>query len=196
MQDQINLKNQQNQQARGSIKLFIGCMFSGKTKHLINEVERYHYAQKKCIIIKHSDDTRYDSLTSGGVMCNNGIEYSKIPTQITKELTALDVSQYDVIGIMEAQLYDDLLVVDKWATQGKIIVCDGLDATYTRENFGNIHLLIPKCEDVVKLSAVCVICFQSAHFSWKLVPGGPMIEIGGADKYVPVCRTCYASLSA
>ena len=92
---------------------------------------------------------------------------------------------------MESQFYQDLLVADSWANSGKIVICDGLDADSNRDNFGNIHKLIPKCEHVVKLYAICVRCKSPAHFTRKLLTSDTIVDIGGIDKYVPLCRRCY-----
>ncbi len=196
----------------GSVKLILGCMFSNKTLTLITCVERYYYAKKRCIIIKHSIDTRYDHLSKhGGLICNNGVEYSTIPIVTSTVLGAVDISSYDVIGVTEAQFYTDLLIVDDWATAGKIVICDGLDGDINRCNFGNIHMLIPKCEEVVKLNAVCISCGANAAFTRRIAarstniehqtehinaPEGSLsatniVDPGGSDKYQPVCRGCY-----
>lgn len=177
-------------QRRGSIKLIIGCMFAGKTTALINSIEKYHHAGRKCLIIKHNLDTRYDHLSNGGIVCNNGTEHNVVEIIIAESLQSVNVSQYDIIGVMESQFYDDLLVVDQWASDGKVIICDGLDADCNRNNFGKIHLLIPKCEEIVKLGAICRICGADAYFTKRTVASENIVEIGGKDKYIPVCRTC------
>ena len=70
--------------------------------------------------------------------------------------------------------------------------------------------LIPLAENVVKLSAVCMNCFRDASFSRRLTAETKVkhfvltypqtkpittiaqVEvIGGADKYMAVCRECY-----
>ncbi len=177
----------------GSVELIIGCMFSNKTMTMISRLERYYYAKRRCIIIKHAIDTRYDALIrNGGIMCNNGIEYTTIPVITVDRLSIVDISQYDAIGITEAQFFADLLIVDQWATHGKKVICDGLDADSNRENFGLIHTLIPKCEKVDKLNAVCMLCGDNAAFTMRTgASGADIVDIGGADKYQPVCRRCF-----
>ncbi len=179
---------------RGRIELIVGCMFSSKTKTLIDRVEKHHYARKQCIIIKHNIDTRYDHLSeTGGIICNNGIEYSKIPVVMSDVLSSIDISNYAVIGVMESQFFSDLLIVDSWASQGKIVICDGLDGNSNRDNFGEIHRLMPKCEKIIKLNAICDTCGKSASFTKKIagLENNNIIDVGGIDKYIPVCRQCY-----
>ncbi len=182
----------------GSIRLILGCMFSGKTIQLVACVERYHRTgRQRCVIIKHVIDTRYDHLTTrGGIVCNNGIEYAAIPVISSSTLSSVDVSQYDVIGVTESQFYDDLMVVDAWANAGKIVICDGLDGDINRSNFGRVHELIPRCEKVKKLNAVCLLCGADAAFTQRIggtgyAPHSSKVDPGGSDKYQPVCRACY-----
>jgi Thymidine kinase len=51
-------------------------------------------------------------------------------------------------------------------------------------------------ENVQKLSAVCLGCQQEAHFTYKHSNNtGETNDIGGIDKYIPVCRGCFKSYS-
>lgn len=178
----------------GKVELYIGGMCAGKTSMMINKVERYHIAGKKCIIVKHSDDKRYDYLVEkGGIVTNNFIEYAKIKVVTTDQLSLLDelIYSHDTIGVTELQFYKDPEHVDIWANRGKIVICDGLDGDSNRENFGNLHKVIPKCEKIVKLKAVCMICGDSASFTKRKAPSDEIKQIGGLDLYTPVCRACY-----
>ena len=69
-----------------------------------------------------------------------------------------------------------------------------LDGTFKRKPFSDILNLVPLAEEVTKLSAVCMNCFQDASFSKRITGDGETVEvIGGADKYMAVCRSCYYS---
>jgi len=45
---------------------------------------------------------------------------------------------------------------------------------------------------VKKLSAICKICFHNANYTFKTTPtdSNNIIQIGGAESYIPVCREC------
>ena len=170
------------------------------TIQLFNQLERHWYAKRKCLVIQHSADKRYDHLVKqGGIVCNNGEEKTLIPTVRASKLSEIDVTDYDVIGVNEGQFYPDLLVVDEWANAGKIVIVDGLDGDINRENFGQLHKLIPKCEKVTKLCAICVNCGKDAPFTIKIgeteqaaqYVDDIKIDVGGAKSYAPVCRACY-----
>ena len=65
------------------------------------------------------------------------------------------------------------------------ILCSSL------QPFGNILNLVPLAESVVKLKAVCMVCYKDAAFTKRLGTEKAIEVIGGVDKYMAVCRTCY-----
>ena len=183
----------------GKIILYQGAMFSSKTSSLINAIDRYERAKYKCIIITHSMDTRFDYLrVSGGIITHGGREYSSVPIIYTDSLEKLfedeeyDILGYQVIAIDEIQFFNDCVeFAQKLANMGKIVICAGLDANSNAKPFGRMPELACVAEEVIKLHAVCMKCGAiHAHFTIKLVPDEIETEIGGADKYMAVCRKC------
>lgn len=80
---------------------------------------------------------------------------------------------------------------------GKIVIVAALDATFERKPFGNICQLVPLAENIHKLSAVCLSCSEEAFFTYKHShQTGEVNDIGGIDKYIPVCRKCFMELSS
>lgn len=180
----------------GKIKLIIGGMCAGKTSMMLNDVERYYISKKKCLIIKHTQDTRYEHIAKlQGIVTNNLIEHTKFDSITTSTLSLMDeiVELYDVIGITELQFYNDPEYIDNWANNGKIIICDALDGDSNRQIFGQLGKVIPLCEEIIKLRAVCMICGGDASFTKKnkISVQDSQVDIGGLDKYTPVCRKCY-----
>jgi thymidine kinase len=183
---QLNTKN-----AHGLIKLYIGCMFASKSTTMMRDIERYTIAGKKCLVIKYAKDIRYDHLSKlGGIVCHDEVEY-KSNIISSETLGHVDITNYDVIGISEGQFFNDLLLCDEWANKNKIIIVEGLDGDHQRANFGHIAELIPKCEKVLKLHAIC-LCGRNASFTKKISGDqNEQNDIGGREKYMPVCRNCY-----
>lgn len=73
------------------------------------------------------------------------------------------------------------------------MILSSLNGTWKREGWSNILELLPKCEKVKKLSAICKLCSHTADFTFR---HGFTAEqgaefIGGAEMYMPVCRECY-----
>ena len=175
---------------KGKIILIISCMFSSKTTTLISYIRRYTIAKKTILTINFARDTRYDNSSivshdnikyKADYMCNN---LSEIPEE--------HIEKVDVIVIDEGAFFNDLVsFADNWANKGKIVIVAGLDGTYQREPFPNIVNLIPKAEEVHKLSAICTLCGEDAHFTKRIIESNQQILIGGSDIYEARCRICF-----
>ena len=57
---------------------------------------------------------------------------------------------------------------EKMANDGKTVIVAALDGTFQRQPFGSILNLVPMAESVIKLKAVCMICFNDAAFTKRL----------------------------
>jgi thymidine kinase len=76
------------------------------------------------------------------------------------------------------------------------VIVAALDATFERKPFGDICQLIAMAESVKKLSSVCLNCSDEAQFTHKHCGNtGEINDIGGLDKYIPVCRKCFLILN-
>jgi thymidine kinase len=99
---------------------------------------------------------------------------------------------HDVVAIDEGQFFPDIVEVsEKLANYGIIVVVAALDGTFQRKPFGNILNLVPLCEQVTKLSAVCIECGKEAAFTRRTIDSEEIELIGGEETYKPVCRGCY-----
>nr|CAD7268807.1 unnamed protein product [Timema shepardi] len=54
------------------------------------------------------------------------------------------------------------------ANEGKVVIVAALDGTFQRVGFGRILELVPLAESVVKLQAVCVICYSNASYTKRI----------------------------
>ena len=54
------------------------------------------------------------------------------------------------------------------ANRGRIVIVAALDGTYQRVGFGNILNLVPLAESVIKLTALCMCCFNEAAYTKRL----------------------------
>ena len=54
------------------------------------------------------------------------------------------------------------------ANEGKTVIVAALDGTFQRKEFGKILSLVPLAEHVVKLSAVCMICFGEGSYTKRI----------------------------
>lgn len=82
------------------------------------------------------------------------------------------------------------------ASNGKTVIIAALDGDFLRRPFGRILELVPLAEKVDKLTAVCSSCFGEAAFTHRTVASTDLELIGGAEAYVPHCRTCFETSTA
>lgn len=175
----------------GSIELIIGPMFSGKTTELLRRIKRHSLAKRKCIVIKYKNDVRYsvDKLSTHDLSMMDAISCKKLEEAIPY------ISDANVIGIDEGQFYPDLLsFCETQANAGKIVIVSALDATFERKRFNDVVDLIPMCESVVKLNAVCTKCGGIASFTHRTIANKSVELIGGADLYTSLCRKCFLEM--
>jgi thymidine kinase len=170
-------------------------MYSGKTTKLNGELIRFSFAscyKSKIVKIIHSSDVRIDTYSDEfGSTHNPSYKSIKdIDVIRTSKLKDLNLDNYEIIGIDEAQFFEDLLVVKDW---NKTVFVSGLDGDSHKRKFGHILDLIPYCDTIVKLCAICQNCSSKgkmvdAPFTIKLDGKSDQIDVDG--KYIPVCRSC------
>ena len=98
-----------------------------------------------------------------------------------------------IVGIVVAK-YEIERFCNVLANLGKIVIVAALDGTFTKKPFKVISHLIPHCDEVTKLNAVCKRCGDNAPFSRKLIPDINMLDVGGDQMYEANCRKCYTTM--
>ena len=180
----------------GYLEMVIGPMFSGKTTWLIEKYKAYTYIGKKVLVINYSADIRYSTTM---LSSHDHIEIPCVFSSLICDDSDVwnAVKDADVILINEGQFFSDLVVSVRMMidTMNKHVFISGLDVDFRREKFGDILDLIPICDKVEKLSALCAICRNGtpAIFSKRLTDESNQVVIG-SDNYKPLCRNCYLSV--
>ena len=121
-----------------------------------------------------------------------------IEPQITSILPLLLVScmwssEIDVVGIDEAQFFDDGLidVCRQLANNGIRVIIAGLDMDFKGNPFGPMPQLCAIADEVSKVHAICVKCGDLASFSHRTVKNDKQVLLGETAEYEPLCRECY-----
>jgi thymidine kinase len=176
-------------QQRGRIELIMGCMFAGKTTELLRRCRKHEITGKKILRVKFSADKRYGGKFK--MSTHGGLQTDAIPVQFLRDLPD-EWRQYDVIGVDEGQFFTDIVeFAELFANSGKIVIVSSLQGTFLRGVFPNILALLPKCEKIKKLTAICKLCKESASFTFRTASKDSMKMIGGDDMYMPLCRDCH-----
>lgn len=175
----------------GKLHLIIGPMFSGKSTMLLTRYRRYGIAGKNCVLVKYAGDNRYDTGTEQNLITHDQLSYKAISCRRLSDISEL-VREYDVVCIDEIQFYPDAAeYCDRWANEGLIVEACGLSGDFLRRPFEQISRLIPLCDDLQQVKAVCRATGKDAPFSKRLSTEQEIEVIGGTDKYIAVSRQEY-----
>ncbi len=173
----------------GWIEVICGSMFSGKTEELIRRLKRAQFAHLKVEIFKPSIDVRY---SEEDVVSHDSNAIRSTPVESPGNILLLS-SDVDVVGIDEAQFFDQSLVevCRKLADSGIRVIVAGLDMDYTGKPFGPMPDLMATAEYVTKVHAICVRCGNLAQHSHRLTGDEHLVMLGETDTYEPLCRHCF-----
>ena len=174
---------------RGRIEVICGSMFSGKTEELIRRMKRAMFARQKVEIFKPAMDTRY---SDEDVVSHEGNSIPSTPIDSSASILLLAQGN-DVIGIDEAQFFDETIVevVQTLADRGIRVIIAGLDTDFMGKPFGPMPALMAVAEEVQKVHAICVKCGSPANHSHRLSSSNQLVVLGEKDVYEPLCRHCY-----
>ena len=174
---------------RGRVEVVCGSMFSGKTEELIRRMKSAQFAQQKVEIFKPAIDTRY---SDDDVVTHEGVSIHSTPVDNSSSILLLG-NECDVIGIDEAQFFDDHLVevCNELAERGVRVIVAGLDMDFRGVPFGPMPALCAIADDVMKVHAICVRCGAQAYVSHRKVQDEKRVLLGEVNEYEPLCRVCY-----
>ncbi len=176
-------------QGRGWIEVICGSMFSGKTEELIRRLNRAALAKLQVEIFKPTVDNRYHE---EDVVSHNKNSIRSTPVSIPEEIL-LHVSRGEVVGIDEAQFFDESIVevCQNLANRGVRVIVAGLDMDYLGKPFGPMPALMAVAEFVTKVHAICMKCGGVASHSYRLAQSDEKVFLGAETTYEARCRKCF-----
>ena len=176
----------------GWIEIICGSMFSGKTEELIRRLNRAKYAKQKIKVFKPIIDSRF----------NKDFVFSHNKNQIESESVSKSsdiktkAKGYDVIGIDEAQFFDNEIVkiCNDLANEGIRVIVAGLDMDYKGNPFGPMPNLMAIAEYVTKLHAICAKSGNLANHSYRISNDKSLVHLGQKESYMPLSRVEFQKL--
>ncbi|MGB0896445.1 MAG: thymidine kinase [Flavobacteriaceae bacterium] len=173
----------------GWIEVVCGSMFSGKTEELIRRLKRAQFAKQRVEIFKPAIDTRYDDEM---VVSHDSNEIRSTPVPAAANIPIL-ADGCDVIGIDEAQFFDDEIVkvCNDLANKGIRVIVAGLDMDFKGNPFGPMPALMATAEYVTKVHAVCTRTGNLAQYSYRKATGDAIVMLGETEEYEPLSRGAY-----
>lgn len=173
----------------GWIEVICGSMFSGKTEELIRRLKRAQIAKQKVEIFKPQVDTRYNEEK---VVSHDANEIRSTPVPAAANIRLL-ADGCDVVGIDEAQFFDDEIVTvcNDLANKGIRVVVAGLDMDFKGNPFGPMPALMATAEYVTKVHAVCTRTGNLANYSFRKSNNDKLVLLGETDAYEPLSRAAF-----
>ena len=103
------------------------------------------------------------------------------------------VNDVDVVGIDEAQFFDDEIVAvcNDLANQGIRVIVAGLDMDFKGNPFGPMPALMATAEYVTKVHAVCTRTGNLAHYSFRKAKSDDIVFLGETQEYEPLSRAAF-----
>lgn len=177
----------------GSLNIYIGPMYAGKTTKLIETYQECLNNDENVVVLTHSTENRYsiDKLSTHDQKKISCFKCDTIKSFINQHIEAIKES--NIVLIDEGQFFTDLMEVLYLVNELKQnVFVFGLDGDFKRNKFGQISDLIPHCDRIEKLHAVCGNCSNPAIFSDRIVNSSTeQVLVGSQDMYQPLCRECY-----
>lgn len=174
----------------GVLEVITGPMFSGKSEELIRRLKRARIARQRVLCYKPDVDLRYHRthIASHSAQTHEACPVTSVEDLRAKLFPQLD--EVEVVGIDEVQFLSPEIVpvVSELVDLGKRVIVAGLDMTFTAEPFGPVPALMALADRVTKLSAVCMICGQSAIHTQRLGQSQELVVVGATGMYEARCR--------
>ncbi|MGA0444538.1 MAG: thymidine kinase, partial [Flavobacteriaceae bacterium] len=122
----------------------------------------------------------------------NQIASTPVPAAANISMLA---DQCDVVGIDEAQFFDDEIVqvCNDLANRGVRVIVAGLDMDFQGNPFGPMPALMATAEYVTKVHAICTRTGQLAHYSYRIKEDDKLVLLGEKEVYEPLSRAAYYS---
>ncbi|TYA60168.1 thymidine kinase [Formosa maritima] len=173
----------------GWIEVICGSMFSGKTEELIRRLKRAQFARQKVEIFKPAIDVRYDE---DMVVSHDSNEIRSTPVPAAANIPIL-ADGCDVVGIDEAQFFDDEIVrvCNDLANKGVRVIVAGLDMDFKGNPFGPMPNLMATAEYVTKVHAICTRTGNLAQYSYRKSKNDNLVLLGEVDEYEPLSRAAF-----
>ncbi|MGG1071300.1 thymidine kinase [Priestia megaterium] len=175
---------------------YYGSMNSSKTAQLIMNAFNFEQQGKKFHIIKSSQDTRDTKIKSRAL--NTEMDCTPI-SHFVEILQLVQTHEIDWLFVDEVQFMDEemistlALVVDHFNID---VICYGLVTDFQGKLFEGSKKLIEEGASLREIKNQCLYCESKATHNMRLLDSKPVfegevIQPGGNESYVSVCRRCF-----
>jgi thymidine kinase len=165
--------------------IYTGPMWGGKTRNLINAIDRMEFQNRDVLSVKPRLDHRY---ADESIVAHTGDMQRAISVSRGQEI--IEKAQgFDVVAVDEAFMVDGAATaLVSLFKAGKTILVASLQLSAHGKSFSEIQSMLPWATRIEICPAVCSKCDKDAFYTTAKVEGLSNIDIGGAEKYEPRCH--------
>lgn len=182
-------------------------MFSRKTTWLQSQYRKYEISCQMrdpsyiLMMAVHTSDTRYRDASEALAVSHDFVEMEAEQFESMSDLLIhvaacapayrprhIFVDEGQFMVTCQADYDATLSLVEEYGIDVSIAT---LRADAERRPWPFIPELIACADQIVDLCAICVTCGGDAHHTKRLLPAPAVVDVGGADKYIPMCRLCH-----
>ena len=171
------------------LHVIAGCMSSGKTDELLRLLRRAEFARRRTLLVRPDID---DRTPADYAESRSKARYPSVvvpKAEPARILALARESDADLVGIEEAEFFDDRVVetVQTLRSSGRHVIATGLNLDFAARPFGPMPTLLALADEITMLTAICVVCGETATRTQRLVGGrpaaidDPLIVVGGFD---------------
>jgi thymidine kinase len=167
-----------------------GCMSSGKTDELLRLLRRAEIARRRVLLVRPDIDTRTPREFA------ESRSHARFPSTVVARdepgqvLALARERDADMVGIEEAEFFEPGIVeaVQTLRSSGRHVIATGLNLDFAGRPFNSMPELMALADEVTTLTAICVVCGDTATRTQRLVNGqpasidDPLIVVGGFDR--------------
>lgn len=173
-------------------------MNAGKSTEILKIAHNYEEQNKRVLLCTPALDDRFGRgvITSrmgfqrDALILDNQVDVVKLVRQQQPDCVLVDEGQF----LTRTQVISLARVVDE---VGVPVIVYGLKNDFRNRLFPGSESLLLFADKIEEVKTVCWYCPKKATMLIRMRDGRPVsqgaqVEIGGNDKYVSVCRRCYA----
>jgi thymidine kinase len=176
-----------------------GTVGSAKTLNLLAVAHNYRRQNKTVSLMKPALDTRFgvDDITSrAGVSAKADVLLSEQSVIDRDALKGMHCVLVDEVQFVAPSVIEQFRAIS--LDLAIPVICYGLRTDFRSQLFPGSRRLLELADTIEEVKTTCAYCNRKGVFNLKLVGGmptvgGPTIQLGCEETYLPTCGKCYFS---
>ncbi len=178
--------------------VFTGPMFAGKTTGLLATLEKFQFQGRHIFAFKPKMDDRY---SQSEIVSHMGWKFpatcitqgKELIKELMQKVPDGEIPEKSVVAVDEMFMIPGIAEELIWLYKNNItVVVSTIDLGSGFEIFEEVNKILPWATTIKKTVAVCTICKEDAHYTWrKPIEDAKEIVIGGVELYEARCKRCH-----